>query len=1289
MSERQDILELNSKSKQKQTKYKINPKTSNLDIDEDIKNKYGFEISPFELEEIMGSYKERGSDFRDLKYFSEQGGVVNLLNRLLTNESMGISSKDGREEVFGSNKVFQKPVPHFCYYVWEALGDMMVRILILCAIVQIVLGCTLSDDPSKDWIDGVSIIVAILVVVLVGSITNYQKESKFHELNEVQSEGTKYNIIRNGVPNEYISDDILVGDLIMVNYGDIMAADLLLIEGNGIKMDESALTGESDAMKKEPFHKCIELQEKGETKLPSPLILSGTNCIEGSGKAIVLAVGGHSQKGIIRQTVDNAQENNKTPLEEKLDVIAEMIGYFGLGAGIITLVALFIRFGISFSILLKDYNKDSKIESIMTAFLFNFPDKKIDDKVYGNTNNNLTDPKTLIAKNILDIIILCISIIVVAIPEGLPLAVTLSLAFSIKKLMDLNNLVRKMHACETMGGANYICTDKTGTLTKNEMSVFKVLTGNDEFELIQNQEDKEVGKLETKKENTEERKIREKHQKYFKNEQFWEILKVSISLNVECSITKFDYKDINGDTEKCETKNKTDKAFIDFLYRFESPISLQKEKYLKSQSSYKQFPFDSKRKRMTTFVNNEDFPSNYRLFSKGGGENAVVFCQSYLDPENGSIKPMDEKTIKRIKDSIERFNKDKLRSLYIAYKDITKDEYDKCEKVNDEGKLIDQYGMVFLGVFGIRDYLRKGVIEAVQKCHEAGVNVIMVTGDNIVTATAIAKECGILGDEVDLQNLGPNEIEQDPEAMNDDSRKNNYIKDLLKNKPRALTGNSFYNVVGGLKCEACQKDTNLCQCPKTEAEAKEIQKRFKEEHLRPIKKDVIKYMDKFKIITEKLNVMARSQPLHKYALVLGLRELENVVAVTGDGTNDAPALSKSDVGFAMFAGTDIAKEASDIVIIDNNFSSIVIAIIYGRNIYDNIRKFLQFQLSVNFCACLIVFICACVGNETPLTPIQMLWVNLIMDSLGSLALATEPPYEELLKREPTKRKESIINGRMWKHICIQSLMQIVILLILYLIAPEFIEEQDLERLAENTIINYCYGEMPGKSQINYIIYGTELNWSNDVKLKTNIDKEYCGKYSSRQSLSVAYKEYSNSNGGTVHMSIIFNVFVIYTLFNQVNCRMIDDSFNIFKRITKSALFPLITLLELILQVLIVCFGKSIFHVANNGLTGEQWGICFGFSAITFVVSIFAKLIPLDKCIDNCLKGKEEEKKPIDNRKVIITDDDSSTNPSSKIRERKKYDTALPVDNRRTKEDKDFLKLSENDSIRLPKEKEEL
>ena len=1291
------IIEINTKS-EKNEKNDLGSSQINLISDDDgIEKNYGFGISANKLETIMGKYKERGSDFKDLKYFREQNGVINLINSLLTNEVTGISSLEGREEAYGSNKVFIEPVPPFCSYVWEALEDMMVRILIVCAIVQIVLGCTLSDDPSKDWIDGVSIIIAILVVVLVGSITNYQKETKFHELNEVQNKGTKYNIIRNGKAEEYISDDILVGDLIMINYGDIMAADLLLIEGNGIKMDESALTGESDAMKKEPFYKCIELQdqEKGETKIPSPLILSGTNCIEGSGKAIVLAVGDHSQKGIIRRTVDNAQENNRTPLEEKLDKIAGMIGYFGLGAGVVTLIALFIRFGVSFDRQNKDYQNDSKVESIMTFFLFNFPHKKIDDKISGNTNNHLTDPKTMIAKNILDIIILCISIIVVAIPEGLPLAVTLSLAFSIKKLMDYNNLVRKMHACETMGGANYICTDKTGTLTKNEMSVFKVLTGNEEFELQQNLNIDTVGKLGTEKKNNSEivKQIREDHQKYFKNEEYWEVLKIAIALNVECTITKNEIKDINGDIEKCETKNKTDKAFIDFLYRFKSPISIEKEKYLKNQSVYKQFPFDSKRKRMTTFVNNEEFSSGYRLFSKGGAENAALFCNTYLDPENGAIKPMDDKVVERIKNSIRDFNKDKLRSLYIAYKDITKEEYENCGKLNDEGKLIDQYGMVFLGVFGIRDSLRDGVVEAVGKCHEAKVNVIMVTGDNIVTATAIAKECGILGNEVNLKDLGPDKIEQDPDAMNDNSRKKEYINIILKNQPRALTGNSFYNCVGGLICEECKKETNLCKCPKTEAEAKEIQKKYKETELRPIKKDVIKNMKNFQIVTERLNVMARSQPIHKYALVLGLRALKNVVAVTGDGTNDAPALSKSDVGFAMFAGTDIAKEASDIVIIDNNFSSIVTAIIYGRNIYDNIRKFLQFQLSVNFCACLIVFICACIGNETPLTPIQMLWVNLIMDSLGSLALATEPPYEELLQREPTKRNESIINGRMWKHICLQSLIQIIILLILYLIAPNFVKEDDLERLAENKIINYCYGNMPGNSDPSYIIFGTESSWSSDTKLRTDIKKEYCGKYSSRQSLSVAFKEYSNANGGSVHMTIIFNVFVIYTLFNQINCRMIDDSFNIFKRITRSLLFPLITLIEMGLQVLIVCLGKSIFHVANNGLTGVQWGICFGFSAITFVVSIIGKLLPFDKMIDNCIKDEEiqneiKPKPPMGQDKYSNSTEESSD--IIRLHSKKKlYDQVIPVEERRNKEDKDILRLSESSSIQIPNEKENL
>ena len=1202
---------------------KINVESNNefTKIGEKGQESSEFEISPIDLENLMGKYKERGNDFKDLKYFEEKS-VNQLIQELKTNPETGLDSLEGREEAFGSNKVFVEEVPSFCSYVWEALKDLMVRILIVAAIVSIVLGCTFSDDPSKDWIDGVSIVVAVLVVVLVGSITDYQKEQKFHELNEVQAEGTKYKLIRKGQPEDHISDDLLVGDLIMINYGDIMAADILLIEGNGIKMDESALTGESDAMKKEKYEKCKELLNKGETKLPSPLILSGTNCVEGSGKGIVIAVGDHSQKGIIRRTVDNAQEDSQTPLEAKLERIAELIGYFGIGAGIVTLIALMIRFGIDFAAESKEYKDTSRIESIMTGIVYNMPSKRnYDDKIANNIDNELVDPRYNVAKKILDIIILCISIVVVAIPEGLPLAVTLSLAFSIKKMMDYNNLVRKMHACETMGGANYICTDKTGTLTKNEMSVFQVLTGSWKKELKQNLEKGDVGKLDQKKNNDEIEQIREDYKTLFENEKYWETLKVAIALNVDSSIKKLEKENINGDMEICETKNKTDKAFIDFLYRFRAPISKEKDLYLKDESSYKQFPFDSKKKRMTTFVKNSAFPTGYRLFSKGGGENARVFCRYYLDPNTGEKKSLDDSISMKIKVTIEEFNKDKLRSLYIAYKDISQNEYDNCEKVDQNNKLIDQDNLIFLAVFGIKDSLRDGVKEAVKKCHDASVNVIMVTGDNIVTATAIAKDCGILGDDVDLKNLGDKDIESDPELINNPSKKDSYIENLVSLQPRALTGNSFYNVVGGLICEVCEKETNLCQCPKTESEAIQRAEQTKTEPQK-VKKDVIKNMDNFKKITERLRVMARSQPIHKYTLVLGLKALKNVVAVTGDGTNDAPALSKSDVGFAMFAGTDIAKEASDIVIIDNNFSSIVTAIIYGRNIYDNIRKFLQFQLSVNFCACILVFICACIGNETPLTPIQMLWVNLIMDSLGSLALATEPPYEELLLREPTKRNESMINGRMWKHISIQSLCQIILLVCLYLLAPEFIKEENLVRLAENRLIKYCYTEYPGKD-VDHIIYGIEIKWSNKAKLINSV-KSNCGKYSSRQFLVEAYTEYVNSNCATTHMCIIFNIFVFYTLFNQINCRVIDDSFNIFVRMNRSLLFPLICLVEMGLQVAIIFVGKSPFHIVNDGLTGVQWGICFGFSAITFVVSFIVKLIPLEKLIDKFLDSNKTD-----------------------------------------------------------------
>ena len=522
-----------------------------------------FNISAQELTDIVNKYKERDENMQDIHYFSDKGGIASLLTALGTDKSNGISSIQGREEHFGSNKVFRKPPPSFWDFVLEAIGDKMIIILICCSIFEIAISIYYiygaKKDDNKDWIDGVSIILAVLVVVSVGSITNYKKEMKFQDLNDIQNGTTTYDVVRNGQPLKIISDEILVGDLIKINYGEILPADMLMIEGNGVKIDESSLTGESNAVRKKPFEKCNEELEQGEKNPASMILLSGTNVIEGSGSAIAIAIGEHSQKGIIRGTIDNAQEDNKTPLELKLNDIADLIGYFGLGSAVVTLVALVIRMIIHYC----------------TGTEFKFTD---------------------MLSQILTIIILCVSIIVVAIPEGLPLAVTLSLAFSIKKLMDNNNLVRKMHACETMGGATVICTDKTGTLTLNLMFVTRLITSNERIKINPTINIKDINLKDSRKVDMGQKR-REDHSQLIENEDYWDILYSAIALNVDCIINKLPQPDGNGDTEIFNTKNKTDQGFIEFLYQYKSPISAKKDLYLSNPENYQVSPFDSKKKK--------------------------------------------------------------------------------------------------------------------------------------------------------------------------------------------------------------------------------------------------------------------------------------------------------------------------------------------------------------------------------------------------------------------------------------------------------------------------------------------------------------------------------------------------------------------------------------------------------------------------------------------------------------------------------------------------------------------
>ena len=1153
---------------------------TNPDDDISISNDI-FKITPKELTHIVELYKERTDNFGEIKYFEEQGGISKLLQKLDTDEKNGIKSIENREEYFGSNKIFIKPLPSFYSFLKEALEDKMIIILIISSIVEI--GISLfnifikNETNNMDWLDGISIIIAIIVVVTVGSVTNYKKEMKFHDLNNFENQNTKYEVIRNGNMQELHSDDLLVGDLVKIYSGDILPADMVLIEGNNLKIDESSLTGESTSVKKNSYKICLEEINSGVNNPSSNILLCGTNVIEGNGTGIVIAIGEYSQKGIIRGTIDNAQEDNKTPLEVKLNSIADLIGYFGLGSAIVTFIALIIQ-------LIIEYFKTAEM----------------------SFSEGLG--------KVLRILILCVSIIVVAIPEGLPLAVTLSLAFSIKKLMDKNNLVRKMHACETMGGANYICTDKTGTLTENKMQVISIITTDEVIDYNQNKAKENILSLKEISENND----------------YLEILKQSIGLNVDYSIkTIFEQKKIlEEDKDIYEAKNKTDKAFIDFLLKYEINIDTEINQKFLTKNNFQKLPFDSQKKRMSIMLQNDSYPTGYRLYTKGGAENSLIYCDKYINNKTGKISNFTEEEKDFINNQMNIMNKKMMRTLFIGYKDITKEDYNKGFIPDENNIYIDQKNLTFISIFCLRDSLRENVSESVIKCHQAHVNVIMVTGDNLMTATAIGKECNILPHFIDLEKLTKNEIELNPSEINDKEKKENHINELLLNKPYAITGNSFFTAIEGIYCETCGKDSPLCKCAKTEFEANELSKKEKNNinNKIGIKKDAIKNIENFQKLTKNLLILARAQPLHKYALVLGLKSLGNVVAVTGDGTNDAPALSKSDVGFAMIDGTDISKDASDIVILDNNFSSIVTAIIYGRSIYENIRKFLQFQLTVNFCACFLVFICSCIGNETPLTSIQMLWVNLIMDSLGSLALATEPPYEELLHRYPNKKNESIINSTMWKHILSQSIFELILLVLIYIYGPGFIIEDKEQILNSHFELFNCFGILPGdidyERNYKYILNGRENEWSKTKYI--NLDKvendDYgCKKFLSGEpsswsnfSLYDSFDYYNFEYGSTTHMTLIFNIFVLYTLFNQINCRILDDSVNICSRINKGIMFIIVTSCELVIQILIVQFGFGIFHCVKGGLSFSQWKISILFSLTTFVFNFIIKFVPLNK-----------------------------------------------------------------------------
>uniref|UniRef100_A0ACD5XFI1 Uncharacterized protein n=1 Tax=Avena sativa TaxID=4498 RepID=A0ACD5XFI1_AVESA len=810
----------------------------------------GFSISPEELASLV-----RGKDSKSLRHHKGVDGLARKINVSLAD---GIKSDDVglRTEVYGANQYAEKPPRTFWMFLWDACQDMTLLLLAFCAVISVVIGVATEGFPGGMY-DGVGIMLTIFLVVAITAASDYKQSLQFRDLDR-EKKKIEMQVTRDGFRQKVSIYDIVVGDIVHLSIGDQVPADGLFVDGYSFLVDESSLSGES-----EPVH----------VSTTNRFLLGGTKVQDGSARMLVTAVGMRTEWGNLMETLSQGGED-ETPLQVKLNGVATIIGKIGLVFAIMTFTVLMGRF-----LWVKMHSAGGLLEWAMEDAL-----------------------------SVLNFFAVAVTIIVVAVPEGLPLAVTLSLAFAMKKLMQERALVRHLSACETMGSASCICTDKTGTLTTNHMVVEKVWA---------------AGSATT----VSTAKGFEELTSSALSEAYTKLLLEGV---FQCSGSEVVHgKD--GTTTVMGTP--TESAILEFGLRVEKHKCIEHA----AAAKLKVEPFNSVKKTMGVLVASPNAAGRPRAFLKGASEVILRKCSNVVVDRHGSIVALTEKDYtKQVAGAIDTFACEALRTLCLAYQDV-----------GGEGE-IPADGYTLIAVFGIKDPLRPGVREAVATCHAAGINVRMVTGDNISTAKAIARECGILTED-GVAIEGPDFREMSPEQMRQ--------------------------------------------------------------------------------IIPKIQVMARSLPLDKHTLVTNLRGMFNeVVAVTGDGTNDAPALHEADIGLAMgIAGTEVAKENADVIIMDDNFSTIINVAKWGRSVYINIQKFVQFQLTVNVVALMVNFVSATVTGSAPLTIVQLLWVNLIMDTLGALALATEPPSDAMMLRPPVGRGDNFITNVMWRNIAGQSIYQLAVL----------------------------------------------------------------------------------------------------------------------------------------------------------------------------------------------------------------------------------------------------------------------
>ena len=795
--------------------------------------------------------------------------------------------------------------------------DPLIIILLIAGFLSVGISLYEYIGLGKDWetfFEPIGIFVAVFLATGIAFIFELKADKQFAILNQVNDDEL-VEVIRNGNATTIPKKDIVVGDIVILTTGAEIPADGTLLEAVSLNVDESSLTGEPVC------HKSVREDDFDKNATyPTNRVLRGTKVMEGHGIFRVEAVGDKTENGKVFEAaqIDNSV---RTPLNEQLDGLADIITKVSyVFAALIIVGKLVVYFDwapIAFTLI------------IPTAIFFYLVIRKFDNWKWQAITvsiiayfvilmamvifffNTLTPDKHVadLITYTLDTLMIAVTLIVVAVPEGLPMAVTLSLAYSMQRMLKTNNLVRKMHACETMGAATVICTDKTGTLTQNQMQVYDTnFYGLDNRKLGSDDESK--------------------------------LLEEGIAVNSTASL---DHSDPNALTV---LGNPTEGALLLWLNK----NGIDYRELREDTEVVSELPFSTERKYMATVVNSSLLKGKRILYVKGAPEIVVSLCKQI---ENNVAKSDIDKHLLN-------YQNQAMRTLGFAYQILDGDG-----EVFKDGKVVAD-NLTFEGIVAISDPVRKDVPAAVKECMDAGINVKIVTGDTPGTAKEIGRQIGLWTDKDTDRNI--------------------------------ITGPEFAKLSDD-----------------------ELDKRVLD-----------------------LKIISRARPMDKKRLVESLQRNNQVVAVTGDGTNDAPALKAAHVGLSMGDGTSVAKEASDITIIDNSFSSIGKAVMWGRSLYQNIQRFLLFQLTVNVAACFIVLFGAFMGTQSPLTVTQMLWVNLIMDTFAAMALASLPPSESVMKDKPRDRKAFILNKNMCENIVgVGGFFFLLLLVLLYVF-----EHSDITRLTD-------------------------------------------------------------------------------------------------------------------------------------------------------------------------------------------------------------------------------------------------